>query len=50
MLSKAARPLAIESRLPGVSTDGGGGARSRWKFAKFWIPIIPDKALFASMS
>ena len=30
-------PRPIESAPPGVSGEGVGGARKRWKFAKFWI-------------
>jgi len=40
--------LAIDEDPPGVSVDGVGGARKRWKLAKFWIAVVPVRASAAS--
>ena len=40
-LTKWLRPRAIDAEPPGVSGDAFGGARKRWKLAKFSIAVLP---------
>src|SRR6185295_9517726 len=46
--ANAVLPRPMESAPPGESGEGVGGARKRWKFAKFWIAVVPASALVAS--
>src|SRR5262245_42092843 len=44
------RPLLIEAAPPGVSGDGVGGARNRWKKANFSIAFRPAGVVVTSVS
>jgi hypothetical protein len=47
-LVNALRPLAMDWDPPGVVKEGVGGARRRWKLAKFWTDVVPVSASAAS--
>src|SRR5216683_1941431 len=50
VLTNKLRPLLIEVAPPGVSGDGVGGARNRWKKANFSIAPSPAGVVVTSVS
>src|SRR5262249_20685517 len=49
-LTNSERPLVMEVAPPGVSADGVGGARNRWKKANFSIALNPSGVVVTEVS